>query len=277
MRSLFVTALMAGLAFGVWKWTRHHEAKKRAAMFAATAAADARAAEAPPPALPEWRGFLGVVLTGETVEVASKGEGRLEEIFVKPGDHIKRGEPIAQLDVRTQREDLRIAEAQLHEAHSRYARRAPLLRGGGISGEELSETRSNLLQAEARVRQLQQALTEARVVAPFDGVIAAKYFDVGAVVAPGRPIVRLLGKSDPKVRFAITEDKVADVSAGGKVRVHLDNINADVDGVIDSVNPEVDAGTRLSLGTAKLTVPEALQSRLSTGQVAWVRGDKPRG
>jgi RND family efflux transporter MFP subunit len=270
MRSLFVTALMAGLAFGVWKWTRHADAKKRAAMFAAGAADDARL-EPPPPPAAEWRGFLGVVLTGETVEVASKAEGRLEEIFVKPGDHIKRGEPIAQLDVRTQREELRIAEAQLHEAHQRYVRRAPLLRGGGISGEELSETRSAMLQAEARVRQLQQALAEARVVAPFDGVIAAKYYDIGAVVAPGHPIVRLLGKSDPKVRFAITEDKIASVSAGGKVRVHLDHVNVDVEGVIDSVNPEVDAGSRLSLGTAKLTVPQGLQGRLSTGQVAWVR------
>jgi RND family efflux transporter MFP subunit len=273
MRSLIVTLLMAGLAFAVWKWTRHAEAKRRAATIAAATAPDSAGPVEPAPPPPPDPGLLGVVLTGETVEVASKGEGRLEAVFVKPGDHVKRGDAIAQLDIRTQQEDLRMAEAQLREAHGRYARRAPLLRGGGISSEELSETRSSVLQFEAKVRQLQQAVNEAKLVAPFDGVIAAKYLDVGAVVAPGRPLVRLIGKGDPKVRFAIPEERMGDVSAGGKVRVHLVTPSADFEGVIDSVSPEVDAGSRLGLGVAKLNVPESWQGRLSTGLVAYVRSN----
>jgi RND family efflux transporter MFP subunit len=269
MRSLFVTLLMAGLAFAIFRFTRHSEAKRRAAILAAAPESTRTLAPAPPPH--EDPGLLGVVLTGQTVEIASKGEGRLEALFVKPGDHVHRGDALAQLDVHTQQEELRMAEAQLHEAHGRYARRAPLLRGGGISSEELSEARSSVLQFEAKVRQLQQALNEARVVAPFDGVVAAKYLDVGAVVAPGRPIVRLLGKGDPKVNFAIPEQRVGELSAGAKVRVHLMTPSADFDGVIDSISPEVDAGSRLGLGVIKLVVPADWQGRLSTGLVAYVR------
>ncbi len=277
MRTVVVIALMSSLAFGVWKWTRRHEAKKRAGMIAAEAAKrGAPQPVAPAPAGPtEPSGFLGVVLTGESVEIASKGEGRLEAVFAKPGDRVKHGDAVAQLDVRTQREELAVAMAQLREARLRLARRVPLARGvGAISSEELSEARSAVLQSEARVRQLQQLVAEARVVAPFDGVIAARYLDVGSVVAPGRPIMRLIGHGDPKVRFAIPEDKLGDVSPGVKVKVHVSTPSADLEGVIDSVSPEVDAGTRVALGVAKLTVPPTWSGKLSTGLVAFVRGDR---
>jgi RND family efflux transporter MFP subunit len=276
MRTLFVMALMSSLAFGVWKWARRAEAKKRAAMVSAEAAPpNQRPAVEPPPAAAEPAGFLGVILTGESVEIASKGEGRLEAVFRKPGDQVKRGDPIAQLDVRTQREELAVAEAQLREARLRLQRRVPLARGvGAISSEELSEARSAVLQNEARVRQLQQFVAEARVIAPFDGVIAARYLDVGSVVAPGRPIMRILGHGNPKVRFAIPEDKLAEVAPGARVRVHVTTPAGDLDGVVDSVSPEVDAGTRVALGVAKLTVPEGWQGKLSTGLVAFVRADR---
>lgn len=277
MRNLIVLILLSALAFGVWKWTRRAEARKRAhpAETAARSAADPPATAAPPAPPPEPPGFLGVVLTGETVEVASKSEGRLEQVFVKPGDRLRRGDPIAQLDVRTQREELIVAEAQLREARQRLARRLPLAGGvGAISREELSETRSSVLQSAARVRQLAQAVKEARVIAPFDGVVAARYLDVGAVVAPGRPIVRMIGRGEPAVRFAIPEDRVGDVVAGAHVRVHVVTPSGDLDGVVDSVSPEVDAGSRLSLGMVKLAVPATWQGRLSTGLVAYVRPDR---
>ena len=276
MRTILFLAVVSSLAYGVWRWTRLHEAKKRAAMFGADAGARAVKPVAPPvTSPPEPVGFLGVVLTGETVEIASKGEGRLEAVFAKPGDRLRRGDAIAQLDVRTQREELAVALAQLREAELRLKRRIPLARGvGAISSEELSEARSAVLQSEARVRQLKQLVVEARVVAPFDGVVAARYLDVGSVVAPGRPIVRLLGRSDPKVRFAIPEDKLGDLAAGARVTVHVATPSGDLEGVVDSVSPEVDAGTRVQLGVVKLTVPPAWQGKLSTGLVAYVRGDR---
>ncbi len=279
MRSLLVVTAMAALAFGVWKLGRRADLRKRAAMMAAESAPPSSEPAAAPPraTASESPGFLGVVLAGDTAEVASKGEGRIEAVFVKTGDHLRRGDPIAQLDVRTQREELNVAEAQLHEARQRLARRLPLARGvGAISSEELSETRSSVLQAEARVRQLQQVVAEARVVAPFDGVVAARYLDVGSVVAPGRPLVRLLGRGDPKVRFAIPEDKLGEVVAGARVRVHVVTPAGDLDGVVDSVSPEVDAGSRLALGMVKLTVPAAWSGRLSTGLVAYVRAANDR-
>jgi RND family efflux transporter MFP subunit len=276
VRTLVVIALFSLLAFGVWKQARKSEAKRRAAMIAA----DATPPSAPPAsetaaAATEPSGFLGVILTGETVEVASKGEGRLEAVFVKPGAEVKRGDTLAQLDVRTQREELAVAQAQLREARLRLMRRLPLARGvGAISSEELSESRSAVLQAEARVRQLQQLVAEARVVAPFDGVVAARYLDVGSVVAPGRPLVRLLGHGDPKVRFAIPEDKLAAVAPGARVKVHVTTPAGELEGVVDSVSPEVDAGTRVALGVARLTVPDGWRGKLSTGLVAFVRADR---
>ncbi len=269
MRTLMVLLLLSALGYGVFRANRRLEARHRSpAPELASAHVGLQPVEPPAPETPP--GFLGVVLTGESVEVASKGEGRIEALFVKTGDQVRRGQPIAQLDVHTQKAELQVVLEQLREARQRFERRRGLL--GAISREELSETRSAMLQSQARVQQLQQTVAEARVLAPFDGVVAARYLDVGALVAPGRPIARLLGRGDPKVRFAIPEDAMGQVAPGARVRVHVATANLDLDGVIDSVSPEVDASSRLALGVARLAVPAT--ARLSTGLVAYVRAQQ---
>jgi RND family efflux transporter MFP subunit len=269
MSKLGIIVMLAALAYGVWSWNHRRERRAAAALPVAAAAAVAPQPAAAPPSVDD--GFLGVVLANETVEVASKVDGRIEAVYVHPGDHVLRGAPIAQLDVRSQREELTIARAGLTEARQRLARRIPLARGQAISHEELASSRIQVIQAQSRVRQLEQTIAEARVVAPFDGVIATRYLDVGAVVGPGRAVARLLGKGDLKVRFAVPEERSGELAAGAPIAVHVDTLAATVGGTVESLSPEVDSAVRMSFGVAHLDVPEALKARLSTGLVVHVR------
>src|SRR5207302_2807991 len=128
---------VALLNAGVWKWSRHrdHAAEERARY----AAAGLRERQRPPeaPAAPPDPGFLGVVLLGESVELEPKVEGRVQAVFVKPGDQVARGARIAALDVKQLEEELTIAKAGYHEARRRLARRLPLARGlAAVTPEE---------------------------------------------------------------------------------------------------------------------------------------------
>ena len=64
------------------------------------------AEEAPP----EKTSFLGVVLSGETADLAPKVDGRIESVLVRPGDRIRRGAVLARLDRRQMRRSVAVAQ-----------------------------------------------------------------------------------------------------------------------------------------------------------------------
>ena len=218
--------------------------------------------------------FLGVVLAGQTVELAPRADARVERVFVKPGERVRRGAPIAQMDVRTLRADLALARATLANARRRLARRVPLA-DGVISPEELGDARAQVIERKTRVRQIREALADASIPAPFDGQVAQRYVDPGGMAGPNRPVVRLLSGDDVRVRFAIPERRLGEVSVGAGVRVQVTGLEVPLAGVVESVAPEVDAAARMIFAAARLEVPVRLEARVSSGMIARVAPTAP--
>ena len=63
----------------------------------------------------------------------------------------------------------------------------------------------------ARSDQLREMLRDTRIVAPFDGTIAARYVESGTTVSRGAPIVRLISPASLVVRFAVPEEQAAGI------------------------------------------------------------------
>jgi len=83
------------------------------------AAADAPAPKlaakpaAAPPVEPAHKGWLGVVVARESVDVTADSQGRLQAVYVSIGDRVKRGDRIASLDTRIAAQDLEMARSSL--------------------------------------------------------------------------------------------------------------------------------------------------------------------
>src|SRR5262249_30143301 len=127
-------------------------------------------------------GFLGVIIAGEVLDISSKIDGRVTDVFVQVGQKVQKGAPIARIDVPVLAQELIGAESQLRAAESQYRRRVPLLRSNAISREELEVARANQVQAESRVKQIRQQIAEARVIAPYDGTIGRRFVTPGAII-----------------------------------------------------------------------------------------------
>jgi RND family efflux transporter MFP subunit len=218
-------------------------------------------------------GFLGVIVAGESVAIEPKTEGRVEQLLVVAGEQVTRGRAIARLDRAVREEDLRSARAVADEAGRRFARRAALARGRdpAVTAEEVDAARSQLAQERARLAAVSAALAETEVVAPFDGTIVEVYLAPGALAGPGRPIVRLVGQSQPQVRFAIPDEAVAPVLPGAPVDVAIGALGLVAAGKVTGVNPEVDTSSRMIHASARLDVADDVVRRLTTGLIARVR------
>src|SRR5262245_25388089 len=62
------------------------------------------------------RGFLGVLLAGESVDVAAEAAGRLRAVAVRAGDVVEQGALLASLDAQVAGQDLEAARAVLSQA-----------------------------------------------------------------------------------------------------------------------------------------------------------------
>lgn len=239
-------SLALALNVGLWRWTRQREPAPPPALVvaqlapsrSAPAGNDAVAVAAPAPD----RGFLGVVVAGDPVDVTTEIGGRIAEVHVEPGDPVARGATIAEIDVR------------------------PLDR-------EL--TRARAAGDRARVRRLERARAAARITAPVAGTVTECFLGPGAQAARGAAVARVIGRTRPHVRFAVPQERAEAVTRGVPVEVKVSSALT-VDGVVTHVRAEVDLASRMVYAAAGLELAPAAQRELRTGQVVRVRLAEPK-
>jgi RND family efflux transporter MFP subunit len=261
------------------------------------------APERPPPSRPKpsapppgQESFVGVIFARQQVDLASSAQAVVETVPVQLGSHVARGDVIATLDAEAVRRELAAAGAAVRAANADLsAARVELAAAServkrlsrfpeGVPGEEIvgARTRERLLSSQlagakarvggamARVEQLRVLVENAAIVAPFDGVIAARYVDPGALVGPGKPIARLISADDLWVRFAVAEERAGTVHVKSCVRVALRSPDLSVPGAVEMVAPQVDTALRMLIAEARLSVPQEWRGKLQAGLAAEV-------
>lgn len=152
--------------------------------------------------------------------------------------------------------DLRMAKAELERAQ----------RG-------LDQVRSRRVQARAEVSAAQTVASFGRILAPFDGIVARRYVDVGSQAAPGMPLIRVDGGTGFRLDAALDETLGGAVSVGTTVPVRIDTLDLLVEGRVLDVVPAIDPSTRTF--TVKIALPEVpgLRAGLS-GRALIPAGDR---
>jgi membrane fusion protein (multidrug efflux system) len=118
--------------------------------------------------------------------------------------------------------------------------------------QQLQVTRARAAMAEAHVQQAASALAQAelnlqrtRVTAPSAGVISRKTVESGQVVQPGQPLMALVSQGDLWVTANFKETQLKDVRAGQSASIHVDGVDKDFKGHVDSIAAAT--GARFSL------------------------------
>jgi RND family efflux transporter MFP subunit len=249
------------------------------------------------PARATERGYIGVVIARDKVDVAAKQAGEVVEILVRIGDRVKAGAPLARLDQRPIREALAVTRAELEAARADLARarleieetkerldRRQAL-AASVAREELESARYAMRRASAardradaevghqraRLQQLERQLTDATITAPFSGTIAMRYLDPGVIVAAGTPVVRLIASEDLWVRFAVPADHAGRLAVDAEVVVEIESIVTAVPAVVRQLSPELDPNSQMILVEAELAPEAALVGKIHSGLAAWVR------
>jgi HlyD family secretion protein len=122
------------------------------------------------------------------------------------------------------RETLDKADLAQQMAASQLAQAAEQLKllERGPRTERIEAQRAQVAQAEGALRAIDASLTNATVLAPFDGVVTVRHHEPGETVPPGAAVLTLMNPDDRWVRIYVSEDRVGAVALGVPATVTSD-------------------------------------------------------
>ena len=122
-----------------------------------------------------------------------------------------------------------------------------LLEKGAATRAEFEGVQAQFLVAKA-------SLSYATIVAPFDGIVAQKFCDVGDMAAPGKPLFVIEQPTAFRLEAVVPDRFGKAVSMGQKVAVAIDAAGQQQNGVVGEINTVADSASRSFL--VKIDLPD---------------------
>jgi multidrug resistance efflux pump len=141
--------------------------------------------------------------------------------------------------------DILSADVEAAQAQVRYARALDNPYRDKATAEEVAQAEARLQQAKVSVRQIEQQLIDATLVAPFGGTVGVVNVRVGERVTPGQTLVTVGDLDTLRVETTdLDEIDVVRVSVGQRVDVTFDALPERVfEGRVTRISPMAESGT----------------------------------
>ena len=201
----------------------------------------------------------GQLVARDHAEIAAEVAGRVTEILVEEGSAVRANDAVLAIDPERRNLERESARARLDEARAQqreqqreYERVVELRQKGVASETRLEQTdtalklaRARVAAAEAELGVLDRALRDARVAAPFDGLVARRLVSRGEYVTQGQKLFELVALDPIEVEFFVPEVDSSRVAVGQTVDVRVAPFpDESFDGQVTIVSPTIDPRSR---------------------------------
>lgn len=203
----------------------------------------------------------GQVAAASQATLSAKVQGTVQELRVREGETVRKGQTLVVLDSRDLRANLARAEAEYENARTHLARMQRLYQEESVAKQELDNATRAYKVAEAGRRAAEAHLSDTVIKAPFDGVVTEKHIEVGELSAPGRPVLKLEDPRRLRLEATVSEGDVKAVAVGDKVAVVVDALgDQPLTGKVAQILPAGDPATHTFLVKVDLPPTPGLKS-----------------
>lgn len=257
------------LAFAFVFASCSHEAEH---VSASSATMQARTAQVTERSVPRLISVTGTIQAEDDAVLSSRAMGPVVRERVKLGDRVKKGDVLLEIEAQMSSGGLAQAQGALAQAQAAASlaernlkRFEALFEAKACSQLELEMARMQHETASGAVKQAQGAVDQAGAVAkesslraPFDGVIVEKFVNVGDLVAPGRPLIRVQTQEGRELHFNIRAGDAHEITLGTEINCILDNSQQNLEAVITEIAPSADPMTHTITVKARLSDADSL-------------------
>jgi membrane fusion protein (multidrug efflux system) len=242
------------------------------------------------------RDYGGEFVSDAMADLSAEVSGVVREVNVRLGDPVAKDQVLAVVDpvvfqqrVKELQASVNLAEAGVEEARAQLQnlqadlnRKKPLLARNLVTAREIEDLESQVAvgaqrisvaqatvdQNRARLATGRDNLQDTKVRAPFAGVVAERYVDMGNHVSAGQPLFRVVDDTEKYLQLRVAEHDSGMIEQGMKVTLRVDALGGDlVEGVVARIAPAVDPQTRtLRIDVVKGT--DANWGRIKPGMYA---------
>lgn len=180
-----------------------------------------------------------------SVSVVPLSSGLLDEVLVKSGQRVEKGDVLALLDEDEQRITRDRAASSAENAAVEEARLAQLFRTRTTTEAELIRTRAALADANLALREAELALTRRRITAPISGFVGLVPVDSGNYVTTQTEIVTIDNRETIVVEFWVPERYASQIRVGQSIEATpQSNPSRSHVGVITGIGSRVESDSR---------------------------------
>lgn len=207
--------------------------------------------------------FSGVVRESHDISLGFKTPGQIEQIMVKEGDYVKKGQLIARLDDADYKLGVEALEIQYRQLEDEVKRLETLYRSKSVSVNDYEKAVSGLQQLKVQLQVNRNKLDYTRLYAPTDGYVQSVNFAPAEMVDAGTPVINLLDVHRIEVETELPADVYLLRSRFGQITSRASFRNTgEMPMQIISITPKADGN---QLYQMKLAFDGKPDTRLSAG------------
>jgi len=182
----------------------------------------------------------GPVAPVRGTDLSAQESGVVQGLPAAKGSTVAAGDPLVVVDRDILAAEHEAAQAGLKAEAYNVDKVRRLHEAGKVSRIEMLAAEASFANAEARTRIASNRFERAVVSAPFDGVVADRYVELGQLVSPGLPVIRVIDPYSLKLEAYLTESEVAWVRVGAAADVALAGSQEPAAGTVTWVGFEAD-------------------------------------
>jgi RND family efflux transporter MFP subunit len=147
--------------------------------------------------------------------------GKVVSILVKEGDYVSIGQTLAIVRSDVVNVNAQTANAVYQNAAADYSRYENAFKTGGITKQQLDQSRLAMVNAKANLTQANINVGDTQIKAPINGIINKKYIEQGSILAgmPPTQMFEIVNVSKLKLKVTVNENQVTGLKVGNVIKV----------------------------------------------------------
>lgn len=184
----------------------------------------------------------GTFIPKQESNQSSEISGRIVSVLVKEGSRVGAGQVLATIKKDAIEVDVAQAQNNLQNAIIDNQRYENAFKTGGVTKQQLDNSRLQLKNAQAAVRAQGVRVNDTSVRAGISGTINKKMVEPGMVVSPGTPLFEIVNINSLKLSVLVDESQIGKIQIGQEVPIKVNVLPEDsFVGRITFIAPKSDA------------------------------------
>lgn len=140
--------------------------------------------------------YSGVIEEGKSVNASFMADGKIQQLFVKEGQKVSKGQLLATLDDADYKIGLNQLMAQYDQMTKEKERIDEMFQRHNIAPNDYEKFNAGYEQLKLQLEMMENKLSYTKLHSPSDGYIAEKFMEPGELVGAGTPVFKITDDSE---------------------------------------------------------------------------------